>query len=297
VSIVNFGSLNIDDVYSVDHIVRPGETLSAQGYQIFPGGKGNNQSIALGRAGARVRHVGKVGADGQWLLPLLQSAGVDTSGVTTDTGPTGRAIIQVDSHGQNSIVLFPGANRTLSEADIRRALEACTPDDIILTQNETSGVGFLLAEAQARGLFVALNPAPMGPEVLSYPLEGLGLLIVNETEAEALVGPGTPDQILAAMARRFPSTQVVLTLGAAGVIFQSAAEGRFEVAGRRVSVVDTTAAGDTFLGFFLAARQRGLAVREALETANAAAAITVTRPGAASSIPHWDEVLSASSTR
>lgn len=289
-SIVNFGSLNIDDVYSVDHIVRPGETLSARGYQLFPGGKGNNQSVALGRAGASVRHVGKVGADGLWLLPLLTAAGVDTTGVVTDSGPTGRAIIQVDARGQNSIVLFPGANRTLSEADIRQALDAGAPDDVILTQNETSGVAFLLAEAGRRGLFVALNPAPMGPEVLGYPLEHVGLFVVNETEAEALVGAGSPDELLTALARRFPAAQVVLTLGSQGAVFQSAADGRITVPGRPVAVVDTTAAGDTFLGYFLAARQRGWAVRDALDVANRAAAITVTRPGAASSIPLWSEL-------
>jgi len=294
VAIVNFGSLNIDDVYAVDHIVRPGETLAARGYRIFPGGKGNNQSVALGRAGASVRHVGKVGRDGQWLLGLLQEAGVDTAGVVVEEGPTGRAIIQVDLQGQNSIVLFPGANRNLTDDEIRRALETCTPADTILTQNETSGVPFLLTEARRRGIPVAFNPAPMGPEVRGYPLEAVGLLAVNQTEAEALVGqPGTAAELLEALASRYPSAAVVLTLGGDGVIYQSA-EGRVQVAGRRVKVVDTTAAGDTFLGYFLAARQRGWGVRRALETANQAAAITVTRPGAASSIPLWNEVVSES---
>ncbi len=290
-SIINFGSLNIDDVYTVDHILRPGETLAASSYQIFPGGKGNNQSIALGRAGALVAHVGKVGADGLWLLDLLEKAGVDTSRVRKSDGPTGRAIIQVDSTGQNSILLFAGANKTLTHDELRAALDTCRPGDWILTQNEISGVSYLLAEAKARGLPVAFNPAPMGPEVLDYPLDAVTLLVVNETEAEALAGcSGSPERLLDALAIRYPDMQIVLTLGGDGVVFHSASEGRLRVKGQSVKVVDTTAAGDTFLGYFLAARQRGFDIRKALETANQAAAITVTRPGAASSIPLWDEV-------
>jgi len=290
--IVNFGSLNIDDVYTVDHIVRPGETLAAQAYTLFPGGKGNNQSIALGRAGAQAAHVGKVGADGLGLLTLLDQAGVDTSRILRSEGPTGRAIIQVDAQGQNSIVLFPGANKQLTESDLRTALDACRPEDIVLTQNEISGVSFLLAEAARRGLKTAFNPAPMGPEVLGYPLDDLGLLVVNETEAEALAGrPGTPDQLLDALAGRYPRTEVILTLGGDGVVYRSSAEGTIRVPGQRVKVVDTTAAGDTFLGFYLAARQKGLTVRQALEAGNRAAALAVTRPGAASSIPFWNELV------
>jgi len=292
--IVNFGSLNLDDVYRVDRIVRPGETLSARSYQLFPGGKGLNQSLALGRAGALVRHVGRVGTDGRPLADLLAAAGVEVSGILVGREPTGRALIQVDDGGQNAIVLFPGANRTLSEAEIADALELCLPGDLVLTQNETSGTGFLLAEAARRGLKTVFNPAPMGPEVRDYPLETVGLLVMNETEAEALAGAGgPPEEVLGRLADRFPAGELVLTVGAEGAWYRSADEGLLRVPGRRVRAVDTTAAGDTFLGYFLAARQAGLRVREALETANRAAALAVTRPGAASSIPWGGEVAAA----
>lgn len=290
--IVNFGSLNIDDVYSVARIARPGETVAASAYTLFPGGKGMNQSVALGRAGAPAAHVGKVGTDGLWLLDLLQKAGVDTRGVLKSAGPTGRAIIQVDARGENAIVLFPGANRELTEDEIAAALGTCGPGDWVLTQNETSGVPFLLARAASRGLKTIFNPAPFGPEVLDYPLEGVSLLVVNQSEAEALAGRrGPPERLAGALVRRYSGTEVVLTLAADGVLFHSASE-TFRIPGLAVEAVDTTGAGDTFLGFYLAARQRGWENRRALEAANRAAALSVTRPGAASSIPSWDEVVS-----
>jgi ribokinase len=292
-AIINFGSLNIDDVYAVDHIVQPGETLSATRYQVFPGGKGNNQSIALGRAGAAVRHVGCVGPDGAWLTDLLREAGVNADAVQTGTIPTGRAIIQVDAKGQNSIVLFPGANHHQSRGHFAAVLDSCQAGDTVLVQNETSEVPFVMTEAHRRGLRVVFNPAPMAPEVLAYPLDAVSLLVVNETEAAALCGQnGDAEKLSAALRSRWPTLDVILTLGGDGVLYRGK-EGRIAVPGQRVDVVDTTAAGDTFIGYFLAAQQKGFDIRTALETANRAAAVTVTRPGAASSIPTWNEVISS----
>jgi len=295
--IFNFGSLNVDDVYQVDHIVRPGETLAASSYRTFPGGKGNNQSVALARAGASVVHVGAVGPDGRWLVDLLTDAGIDTRFVQVSEQPTGRAQIQLDRHGQNSIVLFGGANQTLGPQSIRDALRHCAAGDWVLTQNETSGVADLLEQARRLGIPVAFNPAPLGPEVLTYPLEAVRLLILNETEAEALAGcPGSPDEWLSTLTSRYPDAAVLMTLGAEGAVYQSATEGRIRVSGQRVKVVDTTAAGDTFVGYFLAARLAGRPVAEALDLANRAAAIAVTRPGALPSIPYGKEVVSPASS-
>ena len=120
-TVYNLGSLNIDYVYRVDHFVRPGETLTADSMAIFPGGKGLNQSVALARAGASVRHCGRIGQDGAFLREILREAGADVRHVETDAGPTGHALIQVEQSGQNCILLYPGANRTMTEEFIRRA--------------------------------------------------------------------------------------------------------------------------------------------------------------------------------
>lgn len=292
-SIVNFGSLNIDDVYRVHHIVRPGETISARSYQIFPGGKGCNQSVALGRAGVTARHVGKVGHDGKFLVDLLAKSGVDTTDIRVSEGPTGRAIIQVDDTGQNSIVLFPGANQEWTEAEVLAALDHCAEGDWILAQNEVSCMPFLLEQASQRRIPVALNPAPMGPEVLDYPLDAVRWLIVNETEAEALAGAsGSPLFLAERLQKRVPASEVILTLGGDGVLCVGPEHSELRIPAIQVPVTDTTAAGDTFLGFALAELHQGTPLADALEWANRAAALTVTRSGAASSIPTKAEVIS-----
>ena len=139
--ILNFGSINIDLVYRVPHIVKPGETLSSLSLARFAGGKGNNQSIALARAGAPVFHAGKIGKDGAWIVAMLKVAGADVRFVKKDPGPTGHAVIQVADSGQNSIVLFPGANRTITPQEIRDTLAHFGKGDILLLQNEINALG------------------------------------------------------------------------------------------------------------------------------------------------------------
>jgi ribokinase len=287
--IINFGSLNIDHVYRVEHFVRPGETIGSLSYQQFAGGKGFNQSIALARAGAQVHHAGKIGGEGGWLLDMLREAGAQTEDVMQVEIPSGHALIQVEASGENAIILFGGANQSITDEDVDRVLARAAPGDYLLLQNEINNMDLILRRGAEQGLRMVFNPAPMTGAVLDYALEGVAIFIVNETEAEALTGATTPEAIVDAMHQRFPKAATVLTLGAAGAIYADGAE-RIRVPAVAVKAVDTTAAGDTFTGYFLAALAEGGSVEDALQLAARAAAICVTRPGAADSIPTRAEV-------
>lgn len=289
-TILNFGSVNIDHVYRVDHLVRPGETIASRDYQQFSGGKGFNQSIALARAGADVSHAGRIGADGVWLRAQLAADGADVGFLAVVDGPSGHALIQVDAEGENAIILFGGANRTFTGEDARAILDNCGAEDWLLLQNEISAMPEILQLAGERGLRVVFNPAPMGPEVLDYPLDTVSIFVVNETEGEAFTGEDEPDAILGGMRARFPAATVVLTLGGDGSLYDDGKQ-RVRVPAQKVEAVDTTAAGDTFIGYFLAGLAAGDDPKVALEMATCAAAICVTRPGAAPSIPRREEVI------
>lgn len=286
--IINFGSINIDHVYGVDHFVRPGETLESESYTVFSGGKGANQSIALARAGAKVFHAGKVGPEGGWLKTKLQESGVDVTLVETVAEPTGHAVIQVNREGENAIIIHGGANRSVSDTNIEKVLASAEAGDYLLLQNEVNAVEKVLERAQ--GLTVVFNPAPMTEAVKDYPLQKVGIFIVNETEGEALTGESEPEAILDAMQTLYPKSRTVLTLGKAGVIYADS-EQRITVPALEVEAVDTTGAGDTFIGYFLAELSRGSAVESSLKMGVKASAWCVTRRGAADSIPELDELL------
>ncbi len=288
--ILNVGSVNIDHVYRVPHLVRPGETLAASDYRVFAGGKGFNQSIALARAGARVAHAGRIGPEGGWLRDTLAAEGVDVARLVMGSEPTGHAIIQVDAGGENAIVIHGGANRALTRADLAAALEGYGPGDWLLAQNETSEVPALLEAAAACGMRIAFNPAPMDAAVSSYPLAHVHLLVVNAVEAQALAGETAPTAIVAALRERFPA--VALTLGAAGVHYLEGGQAWYASA-LPAEAVDTTAAGDTFVGYLLAGLVDHEPAETALRRAVAAAAICVTRAGAEAAIPRRAEAEAA----
>lgn len=290
--VCNLGSINLDHVYRVPHFVRPGETLASTGYHCGAGGKGFNQSIALARAGLDVSHLGAIGADGVGLRDKLAAEGVATHHLHTRSGPTGHAIIQVEPGGQNSIVLHAGANHSIASDWIASALAELSPGDWLLTQNETNAVAETLRAARAAGLKTCLNPAPITPEVADYPLDCVDLLVVNETEGRDLSGATTPDKILDALLSRWPALAIVMTLGAEGARYADR-NGRCSVTAQRVTAVDTTAAGDTFLGYFLAGLLHDQTPAEALRRATLASAITVARHGAADSIPSLAEFKQA----
>ena len=287
--IVNFGSLNIDRVYQVEHLVRPGETITSLSYQEFAGGKGLNQSIALARGGAEVYHAGKIGGDGSFLVDVLASSGVDVSLVFTGKGQTGHAIIQVDASGENAIVLFAGENRTLTDDEVRTVIDQMESGDYLLLQNEINSVHEIIKRGSAKGLNIVFNPAPITTDIQTVPLDRINWLIVNETEGQAISGKSEPAQIMETIIERYPTLSLVLTLGGSGVHYADA-QNRYFVPAEKVEPVDTTGAGDTFIGYFIAEIVRGSTVEESLIAANKAAALCVTRPGAADSIPHRHEL-------
>lgn len=288
--ILSFGSLNADVVTSVPHFVRAGETLASTSVALHGGGKGANQSVALARAGAKVAHAGKVGRDGGWMVESLAREGVDVTHIAVDPELlSGQAFIQVTPQGENAIVLSPGANGALGEADFTRVLGAFSKTDVLLVQNEISNMPTLLKLAAGKGMPVVLNAAPCVAEIAAWPLSAVRLLVVNETEGSILTGETEPDAVLRAATARWPHMAVLLTLGGQGAWWAFGSE-RHHQAVFPGPVVDTTAAGDTFLGYFLAAWAAGLAPVACLERAAAAASITVGRPGAAESIPQVREV-------
>lgn len=288
--ILNFGSLNIDYVYSVSHMVALGETLAALSRNVYPGGKGLNQSVALARAGAEVWHAGLVGPEGDLLLDVCRESGVNTEFVGRTEVPSGHTIIQVDESGQNSILLFGGANQEIDEACADRVLSNFTAGDYIVLQNEVSCLAHIVDKAYDRGLFIVLNPSPMNDALLDVDMSKVSLFLLNEVEgAQISGGSADPEEVLRMMGERFPTAQVVLTLGSAGSIYQGNGE-RHDQSVYKVDAVDTTAAGDTFTGFFVAAVSSGSSVVEALDIASRASAIAVTRAGAVPSIPTMDEV-------
>jgi ribokinase len=284
------GSINIDIVFKVASIVRPGETIASESAARFLGGKGQNQAVALRKAWPEVLLAGNIGASDSWILDGIAAAGVRTDFVRRLEGQaTGSAFIQVDAKGQNCIVLDKGANHRFTKESVDAVLSALSPGDLVVLQNEINLLAYIMEESKKRGIRTAFNPSPFDATIADLPLDGLDFLVLNEVEGEGFSGETDPGQILAALGKRCPETTVVLTLGAGGAMCSRRGE-TAHVAGRLVKAVDTTAAGDTFTGFFLAGVLGGLSAQKALERANIAASISVTRPGAAVSIPSAEEV-------
>lgn len=287
--ILNFGSLNIDHVYRVDTFVLPGETKHTKSYTVHSGGKGLNQSIAAARAGSQVFHAGIAGRDGGFLVEMLQAAGVDTSLMLTSNDVSGHAIIQVSDFGQNCILLYGGTNQMLTEDYVDQTLDKFGGEGFVLLQNETNLVGRIIEKAAGKGLKVVLNAAPYSEAVNTYPINQLDWLIVNEVEGQGIVGGAVDESLLQRLAERFPQAGILLTLGSRGA--QCFRDGHYaSISSCKVRAVDTTAAGDTFSGYFLAGVMQGLSLDETLSLATVASALCVQRPGAANSIPTQAEV-------
>ena len=288
--LLNFGSCNIDYVYLLDHIVAPGETEATDSMHIYSGGKGLNQSIAAARAGAKVYHAGCIGEDGEFLAALLAEDGVDLSYLGRVKEKNGHAIIQVTGTGENSIFLYPGSNAAVTKADIDATLSHFEKGDILLLQNEISGVPYLIERAYEKGMQVMLNPSPINDVIFQIDFHKLAYLILNEIEAEMITGASDPYGALEKLRQDYPALSVILTLGKRGSIYQDAKE-QIHQPSFVVEAKDTTAAGDTFTGYFVAELVRGAKVKDALSLASCASAIAVSRNGAAPSIPMRKEVL------
>lgn len=287
--IINFGSINIDHVYQVPHFVTPGETLSSLELVTGLGGKGANQSAAIARAGVSVAHVGRVSKADMWAVELLASTGVSTDHIELVEGASGHAIIQVDIQGENAIVLHGGANQSFSIEAIESALIDNQQASHLLMQNETNLLAEAFELAHARSVKLVLNPAPMTNNIKDLPLAKVDTLIVNQGEAEALCGAQNLDQIIKEMMALAPQTRVVVTLGGDGAILLVNGQ-VMRINSPSVDVVDTTGAGDTFVGYFLAGVVEGMSDHEALQRACLAASIAVTRQGAIMAIPELSEV-------
>lgn len=289
--ILNFGSLNIDNVYSVRNFVQPGETILSLGYQIFCGGKGLNQSVALAKAGANVYHAGAIGADGIMLGDMLREAGVRTDFLKQVDGPSGHTVIEINEHGQNRIIVTAGSNGMITPEFADEVLSHFEEGDILLLQNEISSISYIMDKAYEKGMKIALNPSPINDALFSYPLEKASWFLVNETEGQLLSGIDSTDEheILNALHAKYPKTTIVLTLGDKGAWYKDEEHCHFQPA-YKVPVVDTTAAGDTFCGYLLSCLSAGKSPEEAVETATRASAIAVGRKGAAPSIPSAEEV-------
>lgn len=292
--ILNFGSCNIDFVYNVDHIVLPGETVASDGLELFPGGKGLNQSIAAARAGADVYHAGCIGTDGQMLRDILCDNGVDVSFLKTLNAKTGHAIIQLDKKAENGIFLFGGSNKMITQSFVDDVINRFDCGDVLILQNEINEIAYIIDKAYEKGMSIVLNPAPFTPELTALPLHKISWLILNEIEACGLGGKSTPEENTACLRKLYPSVKIVLTLGKNGSIC-SDGEATVYQPSYKVDTVDTTAAGDTFIGYFIALLVSGASVKEALKTASVASALTVSKKGASSSIPLLGEVEAARS--
>lgn len=290
-NVLCFGSINVDLTYSVEHIVKEGETLSSLSLIKSAGGKGANQSAALAKAGLKTFHAGKIGEDGRFILKKLESFGVDTSYVSITDKQTGHAIIQVDKEGQNSIILFPGENKAIEKADIDSVLSTFFAGDWVVLQNEINELKYIIDKAHDKKINICFNPAPFDNSIFSLPLEKVNLLVVNEIEGAALAGIDSSfEEILITIKQRYPKCNILLTLGSEGALY-CGNNGVIRQNCFKVKAVDTTAAGDTFIGYFLASITDGFQINDALKIASAASAITVSRNGAMDSIPYKEEVI------
>lgn len=291
--ILNYGSLNIDLVFSVPHIVLPGETIASTHFDKSAGGKGANQSAALAKAQAPIFHAGKIGADGQFLIDLLKSYGVNTSFITKYPGSTGQAVIQLDNAKQNAIILHAGGNAQITCEEIDAVLSHFSSGDMLVLQNEIVHTDYLIREAHKRNMLICLNPAPFDKSVFTLPLDLVNIIVVNEIEGAGLthMSLNTPvDIILNALIAAYPHAEVILTAGKQGAFYGFKDE-RYTGSIVDVPVVDTTGAGDTFIGYFLAAKLNGFSIPHCLRLACKASSIAVSRLGAMEAIPFADEVF------
>ena len=290
--VLNIGSLNLDYVYSVDHIIQPGETESTGGRNIFLGGKGINQSMALAKAGAEIYHAGLIGTDGEVFIDACKEYGVNHDYIRTIDSATGHTIIQVDKNAQNCILLYGGANQMLTEEFVDEVLKGFEKGDILLLQNEVNQLPYIVDKAYEKGMQIALNPSPFNEKLNAVDMNKVSIFLLNEVEGGQITGLTDPDAVLAKMREMFPHAKIVLTLGKDGAKYAEGENVYYQPI-FKVKAVDTTAAGDTFTGYFLAGLIEGMEIPEILKMSAKASSIAVTREGAVPSIPYKEEVMKA----
>ena len=290
--VLNIGSMNLDHVYTVDHIVEPGETQSSTQLQLFLGGKGMNQSVALAKAGVEVYQGGMIGEDGGVFLDACREYGIHADYIRTVDARTGHAIIQIDKNAQNCILLYGGANQALTEAYVDEVISQFDSGDILLLQNEVNLMPYIVARGYAQGMKIVLNPSPFDDKLKAVDMTKISLFLLNEIEGYQLTGCREPDAIIDSIRERFPHAAVVLTLGSDGAVYADQSCKHFQPI-FPVKAVDTTAAGDTFTGYFIAGLAQGMEIPDILRMSAKASSIAVSRAGAVPSIPYRDEVIAS----
>lgn len=282
--ILNFGSINKDFFYSVNNFVKPGETISSIRYNIKIGGKGLNQSVGISKAGQKIYHAGIINKDDTFILDKLKKWNINCENILLSNNPTGHAIIQVDKKGENSIIIHGGANHDVDIKFIKSVLSKFDSGDILVLQNEINNIKEIIDRAHHKKMKIVFNPAPFNNEILSYDLNKISTLILNQTEGEALSKEKKPDGILKVLNSKFNNTEIILTLGEKGSLYSFKDE-LVKIKAHKLDTVDTTGAGDTFIGYYVAGIASKKSKKDNLNRASEAAAIATTKLGGAESIP------------
>ena len=281
--ILNFGSINIDNVYRVNRFPQAGETISSQSYEKILGGKGINQSVAIHQANGKVKHIGYIGDD-EWILSQISKMEMKTDIISKCYGQTGHAIIFVDNSGENEIIIHAGANNQFSKSQCFEILENfASKDSWIVLQNEINLSIEIATKAQELGFKVCYSAAPFNAEHAQQILPYVDLLAMNETELKELQGSSNKNVF------ELDIRMILVTLGSLGAELHT--EGKvYKQSSFSTVPIDTTGAGDTFLGSFIACHDNGYSIEKSLEYAAAASSIQINRIGAAKAIPKFEEV-------
>ena len=282
--ILNFGSINKDFFYSVNDFVKPGETISSIRYNIKIGGKGLNQSVGISKAGRKIYHAGIINKDDTFILDKLKKWNINCENILLSNNSTGHAIIQVDKKGENSIIIHGGANHDVDIKFIKSVLSKFDSGDILVLQNEINSIKEIIDRAHHKRMKIVFNPAPFNNEILSYDLNKISTLILNQTEGEALSKEKKTDDILKFLNSKFNNTEIILTLGEKGSLYSFKDE-LVKIKAHKLNTVDTTGAGDTFIGYYVAGIASKMNKKDNLNRASEAAAIATTKLGGAESIP------------
>lgn len=299
--VIVLGSLNVDTILQIPRLPQPGETLAMSDKRNAGGGKGANQAISAARSGAKTSFIGKIGDDenGKMMLSFLKDAGINTDQVTISGKGTGQAFILLQESGENSIIIFGGANQEIKEKDIQNASETIKNSDFIVTQFETpfDQATNAFRIAKEAGVVTVLNPAPAHKNVDPELLKNVDLITPNETEAEILTEIKVVDEITAHEAasrlQELGAKNVIITLGGKGAFYKTATKEKL-VKAFKVDAIDTTAAGDTFLGALVSRLKKDFSnLEESIVYASKASSLAVQKVGAIPSIPTEKQVLAA----
>lgn len=287
-----FGSLNIDFIYKLEHIVMPNETIKSTTCEVSSGGKGLNQAMAFAKTGLPVYIASNLGKNGQVLADTLSSGNVDISLLNHVDEDSGEAIIQVDENGNNAIIVCGNCNEHITEEYIESVFSHFEKGDILVIQNEINNLDLIINTAKDKGIKLVFNPSPFNHVIKTLPMNKIDYLFINEVEGKQLTGFEDEKSIVKHILKDYQDMKIVLTLGERGAVYADKNEYIYEPA-KKVEVVDTVGAGDTFTGYFIYGVESGKTIKESLQMAAIASSIVIGRHGAGNSIPTLNEVEKA----